>query len=98
MSAPAPWVVVPAYQAEATLGAVLERVPPWLGERRGRVLVVDDGSRDRTAEIARAHGADVVVQAENLGYARAQKRGIRAALDGGAGAVAILHADGQYPP
>ncbi|MBI4957720.1 MAG: glycosyltransferase family 2 protein [Myxococcales bacterium] len=98
MSPAVPWIVVPAYRAEATLGAVLERVPGWLAEPGGRVLVVDDGSDDGTAEVARAHGATVLVERENRGYARAQKRGLRAALAGGASAVAILHADGQYPP
>lgn len=93
-----PWVVVPAYQAEKTLGGVLERVPAWLREQGGCVLVIDDGSADRTAEVARARGVLVLTNASNRGYARAQKRGIRHALEQGATAVAILHADGQYPP
>ena len=93
-----PWVVVPAYRAAATLGGVLARLPSWLSERGGRVLVIDDGSNDRTAEVAWEAGAEVLVQDRNRGYARAQKRGLRHALDAGASAVAVLHADGQYPP
>lgn len=92
-----PWIVVPAYQAESTLGTVFSRIPEPL-RVRARVLVVDDGSTDRTAELARDAGASVLHHGRNLGYARAQKHGMARALAEGAGAVAILHADGQYPP
>lgn len=92
-----PWIVVPAYQAESTVGAVLERIPAAL-KARARILVVDDGSRDRTGSIAREAGAEVLRNARNLGYARTQKTGIARALAHGAKVVAILHADGQYPP
>lgn len=92
-----PWIVVPAYQAESTLGAVLGRIPPRLRARAG-VLVVDDGSTDLTAEVARNAGASVLRNCRNLGYARAQKNGIARALVQGADVVVILHADGQYPP
>ncbi len=92
-----PWIVVPAYRAESTLGAVLERVPPALKER-ARIVVVDDGSPDRTGLVAEQAGAEVLRNPTNLGYARAQKNGIEHALSHGADAVVILHADGQYPP
>jgi glycosyltransferase involved in cell wall biosynthesis len=98
MSVGPPWVVIPAFRAEATLGAVLDRVPPWLAARGGRIVVVDDGSGDGTGEVARGRGVTVLVNERNRGYARSQKRGIAFALDQGAAAVAILHADGQYPP
>jgi glycosyltransferase involved in cell wall biosynthesis len=90
------WIVIPAFQAELTLGDVVARISPEL-RRRCRVLVVDDGSRDRTSAVA-APLADVVLRsAQNLGYARSQKRGMTHALGQGASAVVILHADGQYP-
>jgi glycosyltransferase involved in cell wall biosynthesis len=92
------WIVVPAYQAEATLESVLARVPAELHEQGARVLVVDDGSCDATAAAARRAGAEVLRNERNLGYARSQKRALRYALDHGATAVAVLHADGQYPP
>jgi glycosyltransferase involved in cell wall biosynthesis len=91
-------VIVPAFRAAATLGSVLERVPRWLHEAGGSVIVVDDGSGDGTADVARRHGATVLVNVVNRGYAPAQKRGIAHALAAGAGSVAVLHADGQYPP
>ncbi len=90
------WVVVPAYQAEATLGGVLRRIPAAL--EGVEVLVVDDGSDDGTGAVARRHGARVLRNPRNLGYGATQKVGIDHALAHGAGAVAILHADGQYPP
>jgi len=92
-----PWILIPAYQAEHTLGRVLERVPAAL-RARARTLVVDDGSEDRTGEVARGFGVELLRNPRNLGYARTQKRGLRHALDRGAAAVAVLHADAQYPP
>ncbi len=91
------WVVIPAYRAEQTLGAVIERIPPEV-RARVHVLVVDDGSPDDTAGVAERAGVEVVRNPINQGYARTQKCGIRYALEHGAEAVAILHADGQYPP
>jgi glycosyltransferase involved in cell wall biosynthesis len=92
-----PWIVVPAFQAERALGAVLGRIPRGILDGC-TILVVDDGSSDATADIARAAGARVLVNPRNLGYARTQKRAFRAALSSGATAVVVLHADGQYPP
>jgi glycosyltransferase involved in cell wall biosynthesis len=92
-----PWIVVPAYQAGRTLGGVLARIPAPLRER-ARLLVIDDGSADDTGEVARRGGAEVLRNQPNRGYARTQKRAFRHALDHGAGAVTLLHADGQYPP
>lgn len=93
-----PWIVVPAYQAALTLGGVLARIPASLLASGARVLVVDDGSADETGEVARRWGAEVLRNEPNRGYARTQKRAFRHALDHGAGAVILLHADGQYPP
>lgn len=93
----APWIIIPAYRAEATLADVFARIPSDL-RSECRTLVVDDGSSDRTAEVGRAAGAELLVNTENQGYARSQKRGIAHALERGASAVVILHADGQYPP
>jgi len=86
--------LVPAYQAAAHLGEVLLRLkglpaPP-------DTLVVDDGSRDATAEVARAAGADVVSFPENRGKGHALIAGFRALRD--FDAVVTLDADGQHPP
>ena len=94
----AAWIIIPAYQAAATRGGVLARIPAQLVEQGGHVLVVNDGSTDDTAEVARRGGADVLCNERNLGYARTQKRAFRHALEHGARAVILLHADGQDPP
>ena len=95
---PAPWIVVPAYQAAATLGSVLDRIPRTLVDGGARILVVDDGSHDETSAVARSHDAEVLRNDRNLGYGATQKRGISHAQGRGATSVVILHADGQYPP
>ncbi len=91
-----PWVVIPAYQAESTLAAVIERFRAT--GLSAELLVVDDGSCDRTGAVATRSGARVLRNETNRGYGGTQKRGIAHALEHGASCVAILHADGQYPP
>lgn len=92
-------VVVPAKDEEATIGVLLDRIA------RVRVsgcelhtIVVDDGSTDRTAAIARSKGAEVVRHPENRGLGAAVRTGLRAAVEGGADAVAYLDADLEYYP
>ena len=62
------------------------------------VLVIDDGSKDDTATVAGAAGAQVSRQTPNQGKGAALRAGFRAALDGGAAAVVTLDADGQHDP
>lgn len=92
-------VVVPAKDEEATIGELLDRISRVrMPGCELRTLVVDDGSNDRTAEIARAKGAVVVRHRENRGLGAAVRTGLRAAVEGGAGAVAYLDADLEYYP
>ncbi len=62
------------------------------------VVVVDDGSSDRTADVARAAGATVLEQRPNQGKGAALRTGFRRALDDGADAILTLDADGQHDP
>ena len=87
--------LVPAYQAAATLGELLMRLQAL--EHPPETLVVDDGSRDATAEVARQHGARVISFAGNRGKGHALMAGF-AALRGDFDAVVTLDADGQHPP
>jgi glycosyltransferase involved in cell wall biosynthesis len=88
-------VVMPAFNAAHTIARTLGAVPPgWVDH----TLVVDDGSDDGTAAVARSLGVEVVEHAANRGYGGAQKTGYRRALDGGADIVVLLHSDYQYDP
>ncbi len=87
--------LVPAYQAAGSLGEVLLRLKAL--ERPPELLVVDDGSRDATAEVARQMGARVLSFAGNRGKGHALIAGF-AALRDEFDAVATLDADGQHPP
>jgi glycosyltransferase involved in cell wall biosynthesis len=86
--------LVPAYQAAPWLGDVLARLQAL--ERAPHVLVVDDGSRDATAQVARAAGVQLISFAGNRGKGAALRAGFEAlrAFD----AVVTLDADGQHPP
>jgi glycosyltransferase involved in cell wall biosynthesis len=90
------WIVVPAYNEAETLGAVIERV-----HAAGlRCLVVDDGSTDTTAEIARQAHADLVLAHDtNRGYSAALRTGLRAAAEQpGCRWVGSVDGDGQLDP
>jgi hypothetical protein len=91
-------VVVPAYNEEHNIGQVLPRIPTSVCGLGTAVLVVDDGSRDRTGEIAREHGAAVARHATNLGGGAALRTGYRLMVDSGARIVVTLDADGQHRP
>ena len=79
MSNPRVSVVMPAYQAEQTIGAAIASVL-WQDYPSFELIVVDDGSTDATAEIAAAYGGNVrVVSEENLGVGAARNAGMKAA-------------------
>lgn len=92
-------VVVPARNEEATIAELLDRISAvevW--DHEVRIFVVDDGSTDRTAEIARRMGATVVRHPANLGLGAAVRSGLRVAVEAGADLVAYLDADLEYFP
>jgi glycosyltransferase involved in cell wall biosynthesis len=96
---PGPVVLfLPAHDEEATVAAVLARVPERVLGRRVECLVVDDGSGDRTAELAAAAGATVLSSAVNRGLGAAVRQGLAAATERGAAAVAFCDADREYDP
>lgn len=85
--------VLPAYNAESTLAATLADVPVGAVDE---VILVDDGSKDRTVAIARQMGLTVIEHPENRGYGGNQKTCYRTALDRGADIVVMIHPDYQY--
>jgi glycosyltransferase involved in cell wall biosynthesis len=86
--------VVPAYQEQKHIGDVVRRTLQHLDH----VVVVDDGSRDATAERAREAGAEVIVHPQNRGKGEAIKTGLRHFFDRNFTWVFILDADGQHRP
>jgi hypothetical protein len=91
-------VLVPAYNEADNVGAVLDRIPPEVGGLATAILVVDDGSRDATAEAAAGHGAIVARHVVNRGGGAALRTGYRLLSDSGARIVVTLDADGQHLP
>ena len=92
-------MVVPAKDEEEAIGTLLERVAAVrVAGHELRVFVVDDGSTDGTARIARERGAGVIQHPENRGLGAAVRTGLAAAVDAGAVAVAYLDADLEYFP
>ncbi len=88
-------VFVPAWNEEENLPAVLDGLHEELPE--ADVLVVDDGSTDRTAEVAREHGAEVLSLESNQGLRVGIAAGYRWALDHGYAFCGRVDADGQHP-
>ncbi len=90
-------VVLPAYNEEQAIAESVGQVRTVLtqaGVGEFEVIVVDDGSTDRTGELAQAAGARVLRHPHNVGYGRALKSGIQAARHD---TVVISDADGTYP-
>jgi glycosyltransferase involved in cell wall biosynthesis len=89
-------VLLPALNEAGCVGAVIDEVAATLPG--ARCLVIDDGSTDDTAEVARAHGAEVAVLPFNLGVGGALRLGLRYAVERGYRIVAQVDADGQHDP
>lgn len=91
-------IQIPCFNEEATLGQTLEALPRTVpGFERVEWLIVDDGSTDRTVEVAERHGVDHIVRLpSNQGLARAFMAGIEASLKAGADVIINTDADNQY--
>ncbi len=85
--------VMPAYNAERTLAATLADIPPGSVDE---IILVDDGSTDRTVALARELGLTVFVHPENRGYGANQKTCYREALARACDIVVMIHPDYQY--
>jgi glycosyltransferase involved in cell wall biosynthesis len=88
-------VVLPAYNAEATLQATYNEIPKDIVDA---VILVDDASSDRTVELAKKLNLRIFTHSKNKGYGGNQKTCYREALKAGADIVIMLHPDYQYTP
>ncbi|MFI5301278.1 MAG: glycosyltransferase family 2 protein [Polyangiales bacterium] len=86
--------VIPAHDEEETISAVVSRAGTYVD----RVLVIDDGSHDKTAELARQAGAEVLSLNPNRGKGGALRAGLDRAVELGAEVVVTLDADGEHEP
>jgi glycosyltransferase involved in cell wall biosynthesis len=91
-------VVIPAFNEEDCIGAVLTEVPREAHGLAVDTLVVDDGSADGTSEAALAHGVYVARLGRNSGQGSALRLGYRLAREHGARFIVTLDADGQWDP
>lgn len=98
-------ITVVAYEAEANIWRLLDRIPGTILDGEPLVLVSDDASTDRTTELAEKWAAEngagntrVRRQPRNLGYGGNQKAVFTWAVQEGAEIAVLLHGDEQYPP
>ena len=86
---------MPAYNEERSIGKVLDAL---MREGWRNIIVVDDGSRDRTAEIARLRGVLVIKHGRNMGLGAALRTGLNKSRELGADCAVTFDADEQHDP
>jgi glycosyltransferase involved in cell wall biosynthesis len=91
-------VVIPALNEAECIGGVLDGIPEQACGLRVDTIVVDDGSTDRTGDVAREHGAHVARLERNCGQGAAFRVGYRLGREHGARFLVTLDADGQWDP
>ena len=89
-------VIIPAFNEEKRIVPVIEGVRDRLPN--AKVLIVDDGSTDKTRQMARQAGATVLSHPFNLGYGAALQTGYKYALKKGYGEIVQIDGDGQHDP
>jgi glycosyltransferase involved in cell wall biosynthesis len=87
-------VILPAYEEEVSIGSIVLLTKLYAD----KVIVVDDGSKDRTADIARKAGAEVIIHGKNTGKGGALRTGFAAAVKMGADVIVTMDSDAQHNP
>lgn len=85
-------VVIPAFNEELLIGKVLQAIPSFVDS----VIVINDGSTDRTAEIAKSHNAIVISHGSNRGVGMSLQSGINGVLEIGSDIMVNIDADNQF--
>ena len=88
-------IVMPAYNAQATLKETFEAIPKDIADE---IILVDDCSNDKTVEIAKSLNIKTIEHKRNLGYGANQKTCYNEAIKNNADIVIMLHPDFQYDP
>lgn len=92
-------IIIPAYNEEETISQVIKEIPDRIeGIDEIKVLVIDDGSTDNTARVAKKAGALVISHSVNKGLGAAFATGIQHALKLGGDIIVNIDADGQFSP
>lgn len=86
------FIIIPAWNEQKTIGQVIDEVRKYYEN----IIVVDDGSKDRTAEIAKQHGAFIISHDLNRGQGAALETGNQYARKNNADMVVHFDADGQF--
>jgi glycosyltransferase involved in cell wall biosynthesis len=86
-------VIIPTYNEAKAIGGIVKEI---ISKRKFDVVVVDDGSSDKTGKIASDNGAVVIYNKTNLGKGFALKQGFKYALDNGYNEVITMDGDGQH--
>ena len=94
MSRDSVWVIIPAHNAEKSIGEVIDRTREYLDQ----IIVVNDGSTDRTGEAACGRGVELISIPSNRGKGYALRMGFAQALRNGSRDILTLDADGQHEP
>jgi glycosyltransferase involved in cell wall biosynthesis len=89
-------LIIPAYNAASTLNLLLARLLEFTPKHD--IIVIDDGSSDRTAEVAKLSGVELIIHQHNSGKGAALRSGFELALNKGCDAVITIDADGQHDP
>jgi uncharacterized membrane protein YbhN (UPF0104 family) len=97
----ASWPIVlflPAHNEEERVAGVIARVPPYVSGHPVECLVIDDGSADATARLAKDAGASVITSPTNRGLGATVRLGLHVATERDAVAIVFCDADGEYDP
>lgn len=91
-------ILIPAYNEERNIVSTIASTKKVIGKRKWNILVVNDGSKDKTAELAEGEGVGVLNHPFNMGYGVAIQTGYKYALENNYDALVQIDADGQHDP
>jgi glycosyltransferase involved in cell wall biosynthesis len=89
-------VIIPAFNAEKTISSLIDQISPFIPGKD--ILLIDDGSTDKTYQLARESGANCLQHIKNKGKGEALKTGFEYAVEQGYSGVITLDADLQHDP